>query len=240
MDEKINTIETVAVSEPVKFEDRIISPMTYRNDVIREDMKYFPVGLVFEEEYGPIPQKYGLNHAYRDIIVIPKEEYDKFYKGVETFTINDGTLVPMISIRAMHRILFADISIDNLHFLANPHLRSELLDYDKEHGAFFQFLINKVEYPKTLFTLRFRLPNSDDIAIAMVDRIEQVMSVEGSPALLVYGHEADSGNNYTIYVNDVMSPSVELTFYKNQEVDKKYPAEEPKKTEVTEDGTGTI
>ena len=227
------------------FEERIIKPVVFRNDIIHEDMEFYPVGMVFEEDCEDLITKYGLNSKYRDVILITKEDYDKSYPDIDTFTIYDGKYVPAISIRAMHRILFNDISINSLHFLANESLRRALLEYDGRHGRFFRYIIAKQEYPKNIFTLSININNSDDTAIALVDYMETVTSITGEAGLLVYAHNIDNGNNYTIYVDGNISPVMELRFMNTKvEADPDNDegpvndTEEP--TEVTDDGSGTV
>ena len=174
--------------------------------------EYFPVSMVFDNPDGYI-EKYKLNGRYGDFAEFDAASLPKEITDIKGIVVKENGCIDFISIRAMHRIIFNDISNDNFHFLVNHGLRKELLEYDKSHGNFFSYLIAKTMYPKHIFTIRVHLANSNDVAIGAVDHIETVMTVDThAPGFLVYCHDLSDNKNYTFYIDETNSTSVELMY----------------------------
>ena len=207
--------------------DKVIPSCVFTDEKLHTSIMMFPTCLVLGDS-DDVAAKYNLNGRYGDCLDFHVENLPKEIVLPE-LVVKDGGLVNFISLRAMHRIVFSEISIDNFHFFINDDLRRTILDYDKSHGNFFSYLINKEQYPKNLFTIRVHLAKSNDTAIGAVDHIEEVFSLDTHEAgLLAYCHDLENGNNYTFYIDDTNSSAIELAYgvSEQKEEEKATPAED--------------
>ena len=190
-------------------------PWILYNDIERHIiMEYYPVCLVFEDPTN-FREKYKLNEAFGDCARFKVNELPRDLDRNRLVIYEDNT-VDFISIRAMHRIIYNDISVNDFHFFINNSLRKRLLEYDRTHGNFFEYLINKEEYPKNLFGIRVHIANSEDTAVGQVNYFEVVYSIFGGnkPGLLVYGYDPEDESNYSFYVDDDIASQIDLFYQK--------------------------
>ena len=208
--------------------DKVIPSCIFTDEKLHTNIMLFPTCLVLEDS-DDVGIKYNLNGRYGDCLDFPVENLPKEIIEHPDIVVKDNGMINFISLRAMHRIVFSDISIDNFHFFINNDLRHTILEYDKSHGNFFSYLINKEQYPKNIFTVIVHLVKSNDTAIGAVDHIEEVFSLDTHEAgLLAYCHDLENGNNYTFYIDDTNSSAIELAYgvSEQKEEEKATPAED--------------
>ena len=193
----------------VELKNRKIFGIEYFNPELNENMLYFPAADVFVNEPNYV-DKYRLVAKYRDYKYVTKGNLPKDFP-INNVEYNSEGLCELISIRACHRILYADISKNRYHFLDNQYLREKLTEYDKYHGGFFTYLFERKPYPKNNMYLNVSVLGT--AYVTHVDYFEMVKGLDNGTGLLIYAHDDYEGmNNYTIYLDAETSPGFNFTY----------------------------
>ncbi len=181
------------------LKNRKIFDLTYTNPDFHEEMIFFPAEMVFVNEPDFI-ERYKLNAKYRDFKLVTKEGLPQGFP-INNLEYDENGYATLISIRAMHRILYQDINTNTYHFLMNDTLKRKLLDYDKNHFGFLNGLLSRYPYTTSAFHARIDIKGVEEVATTTIDYIEQVHGLDNKPGFLVYAHDSENKDNYTLYLD---------------------------------------